>query len=212
MIYELRMYTTKPGKMKHVVNASATVAQKIRNGDTYGRLIGHWWSEIGKMNQYVHMWEYDSVNEMRRLRRELAARDDWKTEFVPLVGPYILSQKIRLLKIVNNFKKPKLKKNIYELKFINLNVGKASSWALQFNNIVEEIENESINVGLWQTELSNPNELVAIWSHSDIYKMQSFWDKLENNIKWNKFMEFQENCVKDEYSTVLKPSSCSPLQ
>ena len=29
MIYELRMYTTKSGKMKHVVNASATVAQKL---------------------------------------------------------------------------------------------------------------------------------------------------------------------------------------
>ena len=34
MINELRMYTTRPGKMMHVVNASATVAQKIRNGNT----------------------------------------------------------------------------------------------------------------------------------------------------------------------------------
>ncbi|MBT4109259.1 MAG: NIPSNAP family protein, partial [Pelagibacterales bacterium] len=45
------MYTTRPGKMKDVVNASATVSQKIRGGDTYGKLIGHWWSELGKMNQ-----------------------------------------------------------------------------------------------------------------------------------------------------------------
>ena len=29
MINELRMYTTRPGKMMHVVNASATVAQKL---------------------------------------------------------------------------------------------------------------------------------------------------------------------------------------
>ena len=33
MIHELRMYTTRSGKMKEVVNASATVAQSIRNGD-----------------------------------------------------------------------------------------------------------------------------------------------------------------------------------
>ena len=212
MIYELRMYTTKPGKMKHVVNASATVAQKIRNGDTYGKLIGHWWSEFGRMNQYVHMWEYDNVNEMRKLRGELAARDDWKTKFVPLVGPYILSQKIRLLKIINNLKQPKTPENIYELKVINLNVGKAASWVLHFNKILKDIENESVNIGLWQTELSNPNELIALWSHSDIYKMQEFWEKLESNSKWNKFMEFQEDSVKEEFSTILKPSSCSPLQ
>ena len=78
MIHELRMYTTRSGKMKEVVNASATVAQSIRNGDKYGKLIGHWWSEVGKLNQYVHMWEYKDVEEMRRLRSELAQLEDWK--------------------------------------------------------------------------------------------------------------------------------------
>lgn len=212
MIYELRMYTTKPGKMKHVVNSSATVAQKIRNGDTYGKLIGHWWSEIGKMNQYVHMWEYQNVEEMRRLRSELSSRDDWKKEFVPLVGPYILSQEIRLLRSVSDLKTPSNSNNFYELKIINLNIGKAGQWVAEFNNLVNEIENESLNIGVWQTELSNPNEIVSIWSHSSVERMQMFWEKLENNSSWKKFMDFQESSVKEEQTIILKPSSCSPLQ
>jgi len=212
MIYELRMYTTKPGKMKHVVNSSATVAQKIRNGDTYGKLIGHWWSEIGKMNQYVHMWEYKNVEEMRRLRSELSSRDDWKKEFVPLVGPYILSQEIRLLRSVSDLKTPSNSNNFYELKIINLNIGKAGQWVAEFNNLVNEIENESLNIGVWQTELSNPNEIVSIWSHSSVERMQMFWEKLENNNSWKKFMDFQESSVKEEQTIILKPSFCSPLQ
>jgi len=212
MIYELRMYTTKPGKMKHVVNSSATVAQKIRNGDTYGKLIGHWWSEIGKMNQYVHMWEYQNVEEMRRLRSELSSRDDWKKEFVPLVGPYILSQEIRLLRSVSDLKTPSNSNNFYELKIINLNIGKVGQWVSEFNNLVNEIENESLNIGVWQTELSNPNEIVSIWSHSSVERMQMFWEKLENNSSWKKFMDFQESSVKEEQTIILKPSSCSPLQ
>jgi len=212
MIYELRMYTTKPGKMKHVVNSSATVAQKIRNGDTYGKLIGHWWSEIGKMNQYVHMWEYKNVEEMRRLRSELSSRDDWKKEFVPLVGPYILSQEIRLLRSVSDLKTPSNSNNFYELKIINLNIGKAGQWVAEFNNLVNEIENESLNIGVWQTELSNPNEIVSIWSHSSVERMQMFWEKLENNSSWKKFMDFQESSVKEEQTIILKPSFCSPLQ
>ena len=122
MINELRMYTTRPGKMKYVVNASATVAQKIRGGDTYGKLIGHWWSEIGKMNQYVHMWSYKDVEEMRRLRSELAAKEDWKKKFIPLVGPNILTQDIRLLRPLTKINKPKNSTNIYELKIISLNI------------------------------------------------------------------------------------------
>jgi len=212
MIYELRMYTTKPGKMKHVVNSSATVAQKIRNGDTYGKLIGHWWSEIGKMNQYVHMWEYQNVEEMRRLRSELSSRDDWKKEFVPLVGPYILSQEIRLLRSVSDLKTPSNSNNFYELKIINLNIGKVGQWVSEFNDLVNEIENESLNIGIWQTELSNPNEIVSIWSHSSVERMQMFWEKLENNSIWKKFMDFQESSVKEEQTIILRPSSCSPLQ
>ena len=212
MIYELRMYTTKPGKMKHVVNASATVAQKIRNGDTYGKLIGHWWSQIGKMNQYVHMWEYSDVEEMRKLRSELAAREDWKTEFAPLVGPYILSQDIRLLRSVSNLKTSQGDGNYYELKITNLNIGKAALWVKEFNNILKKVEKESINIGLWQSELSNPNEIVTIWSHSSLDKMQIFWEDFEANDECKNFIEFQENAVKDEQTIILRPSVCSPLQ
>ncbi len=212
MIYELRMYTTKSGKMKHVVNASATVAQKIRNGDTYGKLVGHWWSQIGKMNQYVHMWEYSDVEEMRKLRAELASREDWKKEFVPLVGPYILSQEIRLLRSVSNLKQSTGTNNYYELKIINLNIGKAAMWVKEFNNIVNKIEKESINIGAWQTELSNPNEIVTIWSHSSLDGMQTFWDDFEKNSECKNFLEFQENAIKDEQTIILRPSVCSPLQ
>ena len=213
MIYELRMYTTKPGKMKDVVNASATVAQKIRNGDTYGKLIGHWWSEFGKMNQYVHMWEYKDVEEMRRLRSELAARKEWKKDFVPLVGPYILSQEIRLLRSLSKLRKPlENNNNFYELKIINLYVAKTGLWVKNYLSILKEIEKDSMNIGLWQTELSNPNELICIWSHSSLNKMQKFRENLESSKKWKNFMEFQEHSVKDEQSIILRPSSCSPLQ
>ena len=136
MINELRMYTTRPGKMMHVVNSSATVAQKIRNGDTYGKLVGHWSSEIGRMHQYVHMWEYNDVEEMRKLRSELASKEEWKNEFVPLVGPYILTQEIRLLRPLTKIKQPKLKSNIYELKIIKLNIGQVNNWKNKFLEII----------------------------------------------------------------------------
>jgi hypothetical protein len=212
MINELRMYSTKPGKMKHVVNASATVAQKIRNGDTYGKLIGHWSSEIGRMNQYVHMWEYNDVEEMRRLRSELASREDWRTEFVPLVGPYILAQEIRLLRPLINIKKPITKSNIYELKIIKLNIGQVKKWSKLFIDIISNIEGKSLNIGIWNTELQDPNEIISIWSHPDIENMSKYWCSLENNNDWKSFNNFQENAVKYEESIILSPSVCSPLK
>ena len=212
MINELRMYTTRPGKMKDVVNASATVAQKIRGGDTYGKLIGHWWSEIGKMNQYVHMWEYKDPEEMRRLRSELAAKEDWKNKFVPLVGPNILTQEIRLLRPLTEIKKPVNSSNIYELKIIKLNIGQSAKWAKKFIEIVGLIENSSINIGIWNTELQDPNEIISLWSHPNLEKMSKYWHDLESNKDWNDFNNYQENSVKSEENIILKSSICSPLQ
>jgi hypothetical protein len=212
MINELRMYTTRPGKMKDVVNASATVAQKIRGGDTYGKLIGHWWSEIGKMNQYVHMWEYKDPEEMRRLRSELAAKEDWKNKFVPLVGPNILTQEIRLLRPLTEIKKPVNSSNIYELKIIKLNIGQSAKWAKKFLEIVDLIENSSINIGIWNTELQDPNEIISLWSHPNLENMSKYWYELESNKDWNDFNNYQENSVKSEENIILKSSICSPLQ
>lgn len=212
MINELRMYTTRPGKMMHVVNASATVAQKIRNGDTYGKLIGHWSSDIGRKNQYVHMWEYTDVEEMRKLRSELASKDEWKNEFVPLVGPYILSQEIRLLRPLTEIKQPTLKSNIYELKITKLNIGQAIKWKNNFLDILSGIEEESLNIGVWNTELQDPNEIISIWSHPDTESMSSYWYNLEKNKEWISFNSYQENAVKSEESIILRPSVCSPLQ
>ena len=212
MINELRMYTTRPGKMMHVVNASATVAQKIRNGDTYGKLIGHWSSDIGRKNQYVHMWEYSDVEEMRKLRSELASKEEWKNEFVPLVGPYILTQEIRLLRPLTKIKQPKLENNIYELKIIKLNIGQAIKWKNNFLDILSGLEEKSLNIGVWNTELQDPNEIISIWSHPDTESMSNYWYNLEKNKEWINFNSYQENAVKYEESVILRPSVCSPLQ
>ena len=212
MINELRMYTTRPGKMHHVVNASATVAQKIRDGDTYGKLIGHWSSELGRMNQYIHMWEYTDVEEMRKLRSELASKEDWKNKFVPLVGPYILTQEIRLLRPLTKIKQPNLQANIYELKIIKLNIGQVIKWKDKFLDIISNIEGASLNVGIWNTELQDPNEIISIWSHPNIESMSKYWKDLDENKDWQNFNAYQENSVKYEESIILRPSICSPLK
>src|SRR5919109_698279 len=80
MIYELRTYTLQPGKQPEYLKLNAEVGRKIR-GDDYGRLAGSWTSEFGTLNQYVHLWEYPSLDERERLRGELAKNDAWSKDY-----------------------------------------------------------------------------------------------------------------------------------
>ena len=70
MIYELRTYTLKPGPAPDAAAASGGVGREIR-GDDYGKLEGYWMTEIGPLNQVMHLWSYADLNERARIRKRL---------------------------------------------------------------------------------------------------------------------------------------------
>jgi len=87
MINELRIYTLKAGMGAEAAKNSGTVGRDIR-GDNYGKLEGYWITEIGSLNQVVHLWSYESLNDRARLRAELQKNKRWTEEYIPLIRPY----------------------------------------------------------------------------------------------------------------------------
>jgi len=99
MLYELRTYTLKAGTLGDVVKAASTVSRDIR-GDNFGKLEGYWFTEIGPLNQVLHMWSYNDYAERTKLRAELAKNPRWGSEYLPLIRPNLVRQDIRLLNAI----------------------------------------------------------------------------------------------------------------
>jgi hypothetical protein len=71
MSYELRTYTEKQGTVAEVRRSPApSDATSARTTTASSR--GYWITEIGPLNQVMHLWSYESVSERQRLRGELA--------------------------------------------------------------------------------------------------------------------------------------------
>src|SRR3989440_3179294 len=115
MLYELRTYTVKPGTLGDMVKAASTISRDIR-GDNFGKLEGYWMTEIGPLNQVLHMWSYASFEERARLRAELAKNPRWSSEYVPLIRPLLIRQDVRLMNAVRAPVAPASTGNIYELR------------------------------------------------------------------------------------------------
>src|SRR5215472_9808157 len=115
MIYELRTYTLKQGTVPDVVKAAGTVARDVR-GDNYGKLEGYWQTEIGPLNQVMHLWSYASLDERARLRAELAKNPRWTAEYTPLTRPNLIRQDIRLLQGLRGPVAPARTPNVYEFR------------------------------------------------------------------------------------------------
>ena len=65
MIYELRTYTVKPGTARRHGQGGEHACRATIRGDNFGKLEGYWFTEIGPLNQVMHMWSY---NDLRRTR------------------------------------------------------------------------------------------------------------------------------------------------
>ncbi|HLZ02156.1 MAG TPA: NIPSNAP family protein, partial [Bradyrhizobium sp.] len=115
MIYELRTYTLKPGAVGDMVKAASTVSRDIR-GNNFGKLEGYWFTEIGPLNQVMHMWSFADLNERARLRAELAKNARWTSEYIPLIRPLLVRQEVRLMNAIRPPVAPSSTGNIYELR------------------------------------------------------------------------------------------------
>src|SRR6185437_13732673 len=152
MIYELRTYTVKPGTLGDMVKAASTVSRDIR-GSNFGKLEGYWFTEIGPLNQVLHMWSYSDLNERARLRAELAKNARWTSEYIPLLRPILLHQQVRLMNAIKPPVAPASTGNVYELRNYRAKpLGAVRQWIEAFTAALPAREKYSKMVGLWHTE------------------------------------------------------------
>jgi NIPSNAP len=211
MIYELRTYTLKQGSVADVVKAASTVSRSIR-GDEYGKLEGYWTTEIGPLNQVMHLWSYRDLNERSRLRAELAKNAAWNSEYVPLIRPHLVRQDIRLLNAVRAPVAPSQKPNVYELRCYRARPGGAKPWLDLFAGALPAREKYSRIVGLWGTEAGQPNEVCHIWAYADLNARAAARAAAAKDPAWQEFLKSSTGLLDEMHSTIMLPAPHSPLQ
>ncbi len=212
MIYELRTYTLKPGTVADMVKAASTVSRDIRGND-YGRLEGYWSTEIGPLNQVMHLWSYSDFNERTRLRAELAKNPRWGSEYLPLIRPLLMRQDIRLLNALIAPVAPATTGNVYELRNYRAKPGGAvRQWLEIFTAALKHREKYSKIVGLWQTEAGQPNEVCYIWAYPDLNARAKARGDAANDPGWKEFLGKSGSFLDEMHSTIMLPAPHSPLK
>ena len=95
MIIEQRIYQLKPGAMHEFLKAYEAEGLQLQ-GETLGRLLGYFVSEVGGLNRVVQLWGFDSFEDRVQRRAALAAKPEWRT-FVGKTGHMVVNQENELL-------------------------------------------------------------------------------------------------------------------
>ncbi len=211
MIYELRTYTVKQGTLPEVVKNASTVSRDIRKDD-YGKLEGYWSTEIGPLNQVMHLWSHSDLNERARLRGELAKNPRWGTEYTPLIRPHLVRQDVRLLNPVIGPVAPASTPNVYEFRNYRARPGAVRQWVDLMVKIMPVREKYSKPVGLWITEAGQPNEACHIWAYKDLNHRAQVRAEVGKDPEWQAFLKEASGFLDEMHSTIMLPAPHSPLK
>lgn len=96
MFYEIRTYRLKNGTIPtylKVVEEEGIAIQKRHLGD----LVAYFVSEIGPINEIVHIWSYASLDDRERRRAALMEDPEWRV-FLPKIRDLIEVAENKIMK------------------------------------------------------------------------------------------------------------------
>lgn len=95
MIYEMRTYRMKVGSVPAYLKLVEEEGIAVQRGHL-GRLVGYFSSEIGSLNEIVHVWAYEDLADRAARRARLAADPRWQ-DFLPKIQALIETMENKIL-------------------------------------------------------------------------------------------------------------------
>lgn len=95
MIVEQRTYTFKMGKLPEYLSVYESEGLPIQR-EYLPNCVGYYVTEIGPLNQIVHLWAYDSFEHRAECRARMRADPRWPG-YLAKIHPLLETQRTKLL-------------------------------------------------------------------------------------------------------------------
>ena len=88
-VYELRTYNIVPKDYAQFLQLSR---EKIHLRFEVSKCLGYWCTDLGGLNEVVHIWEYDDYAQRKTVRQILGADQKWQSEYFQKILPMLACQ------------------------------------------------------------------------------------------------------------------------
>jgi hypothetical protein len=170
VIYEIRTYNLRPGQVREY---EKRFAESYPVRQKYSSLYGFWHTEIGPLNQLVHIWAYESLQQRADIRA--AAAEDPSGKWPPNATELALSQENDILIPISTMQHrtgPQEWGSLYELRMYTYPAGEIARVADTFAEALAAREALYPVAGIWTSDVGNLNRLYQLfpyknWAHRD---------------------------------------------
>ena len=205
MIYEVRTYALKPGQ---VAVFEANFAEALPHREKYSKLGAFWHTEVGPLNQVIHVWPYESVDERNRVRAEAGKDPHWPPANATDMMVTMESEIFTPAPFMRPLGGDQALGNIYELRSYIYQPGSMPEVVNRWAAAVPHREEYSPLAAAMYTEIGGLNKWVHIWPYKDLAERAKVREEAVKSPHWppatREFLVNQEN-------KLMAPASFSPM-
>jgi hypothetical protein len=212
MIYEVRTYDIKP---KSLAEVEKRFGEAYEQRKKLSPLAAFWHTEIGPLNQIIHVWPYKDLAERERIRNEAVASGIWP----PKIGEFVLNMRSEIF--IPFVFSPELKPGkmgpYFEMRTYTYAPGQLPSILKVWEKAVPARVKFSPLVGVWYSELGGLNRFTHIWSYPSLDARNETREKASAAGAWPPSAVAKREGMHDPVLTsqenkIVMPAAFSPLQ
>ena len=205
MIYEVRTYTLKPGS---VAKFEENFAAALPHREKYSKLGAFWHTEIGPLNQVIHVWPYESVEERNSIREAAGKDPNWPPKNDPDMYVNMNSEIFNPAPFMRPLGGDQALGSIYEMRSYTYQVGSINKVIDIWADAVPAREEFSPLAAAMYTDVGGLNKWVHIWAYEDLDQRKDVRAEASKTSTWppptREFLVSQE-------TKIMVPSSFSPM-
>jgi hypothetical protein len=204
MIYEVRTYQLKPGT---VPECEKRFAEVLVHREKYSPLAAFWHSEIGPLNQIIHVWPYENLQQRTEARAQAMKDPNWP----PKIGEFIESMESEIF-IPAPFMEPLGEKKlgpVYEMRSYMYRPGAMPEVLKRWADAVPQRVQLSPLAACWYSEIGGLNKFVHVWAYKDLAERSRIRAESMKLPAWPpKTLEF----LVSQSNKILLPAAFSRMQ
>jgi hypothetical protein len=167
MIYEVRTYTLRPGT---VAEFEERYAKRLPLREQHSKLGAFWHTEVGPLNQVIHVYPYDDLQQ-RTAVRDAMAKDAARAQ-LPGGREFIVAQETDIM-VPAPFMHPLGSRdygtgNIYEMRIYTFAPGDIPKVLDGWAKAIDAREQYSPLAACWTSEIGGLNKFAHTWVYKDL--------------------------------------------
>ena len=204
MIYEIRTYRIVPGTLAQVEQRFGEAYEYRKK---YSQLTAFLHTEVGPLNEIVHIWGYEDLAERARIRAEAAKDSNWP----PKIAEFVTAQRAEIVNALPFVPKVSGKVGpVFELRYYTLRPGKLPEMLKGWEEKLPGRLKFSPLVLAGPVEFGKANGFIHIWAYSSMDQRMQVRDEARKAGAWPPPSSPDRLLTQD--NKILLPSDFSPLQ